>query len=72
MCAEHDRQLGGASPLHNLMEVTAKRKGGVARRGLKEACSKGAEPAVVRGSGRTYLGSSALALFSDWGRRKTF
>jgi len=21
LCAEHDRQLGGESPLHNLMEV---------------------------------------------------
>src|SRR6266481_1608206 len=40
-CAEHDRQLGGESPLSSLMvEGLAKRKGVVARRGLKEAWSK--------------------------------
>ena len=44
MCAEHVRQLEGESPFDNLMEVKsiAKRKGVVARRGLKEAWSKGA------------------------------
>ena len=43
-CAEHDRQLGGASPLSSPMAVKglAKRKGVVARRGLKEAWSKAA------------------------------
>jgi hypothetical protein len=40
LCAEHIRQLGGESPLSNLGEGLAKRKGVVARRGLKEAWSK--------------------------------
>jgi len=39
-CAEHVRQLEGESPFHNLMDEIAKRKGVVARRGLKEAWSK--------------------------------
>ena len=40
--AEHAPQLGGGSPLPNLMEVKggAARKGVVVRRGLKEAWSK--------------------------------
>jgi hypothetical protein len=40
--AEHAQQLGGESPLPNLMEVKggAARKGVVVRRGLKEAWSK--------------------------------
>jgi len=43
-CAEHAPQLGGESPLPNLMEVKggAARQGVVVRRGLKEAWSKAA------------------------------
>jgi hypothetical protein len=45
LCAEHVRQLEGESLFDNLMEeVIAKRKGVVARRGLKEAWSKRREP----------------------------
>src|SRR5271156_2789011 len=41
LCAEHAQQLGGESPLSSLMgRRTSERKGVVARRGLKEACSK--------------------------------
>ena len=42
MCAEHVRQLEGESPFHTPDggEVIVKRKGVVARRGLKEAWSK--------------------------------
>jgi hypothetical protein len=43
-CAEHDRPCGGANPLPNLVEVKGARsaRAAVARRGLKEARSKGA------------------------------
>ena len=41
VCARHGALLEGESPLHTRQgEVLAKGKGVVARRGLKEACSK--------------------------------
>ena len=48
LCAEHARQLGGESPLPNLMEVKglAKREGEItlaARRGLKETLQQRCE-----------------------------
>jgi hypothetical protein len=42
LCAEHVRQLGGASPLSNLMAVKeeGKRKGVIVKWRLKEAWNK--------------------------------